>query len=62
MAVAALYQREIILHGQISKQTKDAKYISKFWIYGAKVLDKTVQKRNFYNVLFCKFKLSIGLP
>ena len=46
--------------GQTSKQINSAKYVSKFLIYGAKMLDKCVksQKRFLYIVLFCKVKLS----
>ena len=47
--------------GQNSKQINIAKYVSKFLIYGAKMLDKCVKsqkKKNLYIVLFCKVKLS----
>ena len=47
--------------GQNSKQINIAKYVSKFLLYGTKMLDKYVksQKKNFlYIVLFCKVKLS----
>ena len=46
--------------GQNSKQINIAKYISKFLIYGAKILDKCVksQKKFFVHCPFCKVKLS----
>ena len=46
--------------GQNSKQINIAKYVSKFLIYGAKMLEKCVksQKKFLYIVLFCKVKLS----
>ena len=46
--------------GQNSKQINIAKYVSKFFIYGAKMLDKCVksQKKILYIVLLCKVKLS----
>ena len=46
--------------GQNSKQIVIAKYVSRFLIYGAKMLDKCVksQKDYMYIFLFCKVKLS----
>ena len=46
--------------GQNSKWIDVAKYVSKFLIYGAKMLDKCVEnrKKNFDVVLFCKSRLS----
>ena len=45
--------------GQNSKQVDIAKYVSKFLIYGAKMLDKCFKsKKKLYIVLFCKVKLS----
>ena len=46
--------------GQNSKQINIAKYVSKFFIYCAKMLDKCAksQKNILYIVLFCKVKLS----
>ena len=45
--------------GQNSKQINIAKYISKFLIHGAKMLDKCVKnkKENLNIALFCKVKL-----
>ena len=44
---------------QNSKQINIAKYVSKFFICGAKMLEKCVksQKKILYIVLFCKVKL-----
>ena len=46
--------------GQNSKQINNPKYVSKFLIYGAKMLDKCVKskKKDLYIVLFCKVKFS----
>ena len=51
---------EVTHRGQNSKQINIAKYISKFLIYGAKILDKCVksQKKILYIVLFCKVNIS----
>ena len=45
--------------GQNSKQINIAKYVSKFLIYGAKMLDKCVksQKTKFAHCYFCKVNL-----
>ena len=46
--------------GQNPKQINIAKYVSRFWIYGAKMLVKCVksQKKILCIVLLCKIKLS----
>ena len=46
--------------GQNSKKIDTAKYVSKFLIYVAKMLDNCVksQKKILFIVLFCKVKLS----
>ena len=55
-------ERHIILQhrGHNSKQINNAKYVSKFLIHGAKMLNKCVksQKKILYIVFFCKVKLS----
>ena len=55
-----LAESQTIHRGRNSKQINIPKYISKFFIYGAKMLDKCVksQKIVLYFFLFCKVKLS----
>ena len=46
--------------GQNLKQINIAKYVSKFLVCGAKMLEKCVKRKKIflYIVLFCKVKLS----
>ena len=51
----SVYQFSMLLHrGQNSKQINIAKYVSKFLIYGAKMLDKCVKSENKFFV-HCPF-------
>ena len=56
------FKRDYWYMGQNSKQINIAKYVSKFLIYRAKKLDKSVKskkKKKLYIVLFCKVELSL---
>ena len=50
----SVYQFSMLLHGSKLKKNNIAKYVSKFLIYGAKMLDKCVESEKIFFV-HCPF-------